>query len=405
MPTGAWGLAKVPEGVLLRIGEKCGAFELLLKGIVDDLERGGVTGAFDLYELPQVPQPPSLVDLVEARLRVNGERVPYYNYRWAADREALWRIVGACARWCLANRPDRGVTLQVGTMPVLPVRRGDDQEALLRDGIESTENLGYVVLRSIGVQRFRSLAVEPSAGRVTLVDGGSAIHRDGWGDAVQGLADVIRATSSEAVYGFVKRGSFTHEAEAGTSLTRDWPSQSGQMRDGEAFEDGNVPDAFGMQLLGPGFTGRVPTGPDWRQTMLDGERVLLEHADLDAWLRGPRLGDVLRRVSQPSADLLARARTDFAAILFREEMAGEARSRRHELRLRRPDLHLPDQLAKKVAGFATPLIGAHRVALVLHDRRVVEDVYIAWSHLVVSVAGKEEFDLSEDEIADVLERS
>jgi hypothetical protein len=319
LTAGAWNMAKVPEGVMLTVGEKCGAFELLLKRVAEDLEKKGLTGAFDLYELPEVPRPPKLTDLVEARLRVRGERVPQgYRHRWAAEPQALWRVASAGVGWCLENRADQTVTFQVRTIPPLPVRATDDVDALLREGIESAAGLGYVALRSIGADRFRSLAVEPSQGRVTLVAGGSSISANGWVDAVADLTELLRRTSGDLVYGFVKRGSFTQEAEAGWSLTRDWP-QPGPSKRGEAFEDGYVPDAFGIQLLGPAFAGRIPSGPDWGQTRLDGGRVLLEHREPEAWFRGPRLEDSLKGISTPSADLLTAARADFAAMLFRDE--------------------------------------------------------------------------------------
>src|SRR5207247_11368117 len=97
------------------------------------------------------------------------------HYRWAAAADALWRVVNAGARWCLENRPDRGVTLEAGTMPALPVRRADDPEGMLRDVIGSGTGMGTIALRSIGVDRFRSLAIEPSEGRVTLIEGGGVI--------------------------------------------------------------------------------------------------------------------------------------------------------------------------------------------------------------------------------------
>jgi hypothetical protein len=406
VPAGAWNLAKVPEGVLLTVGEKCGAFEALLQRVAAELERDGVTGALDLYELPEVPRPPSLTDLVEARLRVNGERAPQgYYYRWAADREALWRVASAGARWCLRSGPDRGVTLQVRTLPPLPVSSGDDEEALLREVLESAESLGHVVLRSIGADRFRSLAVEPSKGRVTLLDGGSAIHADGWREAVAELMELLRAASPDLVYGFVKRGALTHEAEAGYSLARDWPQpQQPGSGDGEAFEDRYAPDAFGIQLLGPGFTDRLPAGTDWRLTRLEGERVLVEHGDPEAWFRGPRLEDALKGVASPDAELRTGARADFASTLFREEIAAEARSRRQELRRRRPDVNISDRLAETLGGFSSPLIGIQRVALVLSDGQVIEDARVAWGRVLVSVAGSEEFEIIGEQISDVLPR-
>jgi hypothetical protein len=312
---------------MLTVGEKCEAFELLLGRVASVLERGGVTGAFGLYEVPQVARPPKLTDLLELRMRVNGERIPRgYKHRWAADLEALWRVVTTGVRWCVQNRADHGVSLTVSTLPPLPVRPSDNVEALLREGIAQAESLGTVVLRSIGANRFRSLAVEPSWGRVTLVDGGSALHGDGWVAAARELTDLVRATSGGLVYAFVKRGSYPHMAELGHSLEHDWPELPSRLSQlGEAFEDLYVPDAFGIQLLGTGFAGRIPTGSDWLQTRLDGERVLLEHRDLDLWLRGPRLEDALLGIKPPDADLLAAARADFAPLLFSDEIASDAR--------------------------------------------------------------------------------
>jgi hypothetical protein len=326
---GAWNLAKVPEGVMLTVGEKCGAFELLLGQVADELERGGATGAFDLYDVPQVSRPPTLTDLLELRMRVSGERVPmgHYKQRWAPDPEALWRVAAAGVRACLRNRADRGVSLQVSGLPPLPVLPSDDPEALLREGIAQAESLGTVVLRSIGADRFRSLAVEPSWGRVTLVDGGSALHGEGWVGAAREMTNLVRATSGDLVYAFVKRGSFAQMAELGNSLEHDWlelPSRRSQL--GEAFEDSYVRDVFGIQFLGPGFADRIPTGQDWLETRLGGDGVLLEHRDLGAWLRGPRLEDALLGVRPPDSELVAGARTDFASLLFSEEIASDART-------------------------------------------------------------------------------
>jgi hypothetical protein len=117
-------------------------------------------------------------------------------------------------------------------------------------------------------------------------------------------------------------------AELGHSLEHDWvelPARLSQF--GEAFEDQYVRDVFGIQLLGPGFADRIPTGPDWLQTPLDGRRTLVEHRDLDAWLRGPRLEDALRGIKPPDADLVSAARSDFAPLLFSDEIANDTRRR------------------------------------------------------------------------------
>jgi hypothetical protein len=314
---------------MLTVGEKCEAFELLLGRVARVLERADVTGAFGLYDVPRVSRPPKLNDLLELRMRVSGKRVPWGNYkqRWAADHEALWRVASAGIAVCLENQADRGVSLQVRTLPPLPVVPSDDVQALLREDIAQAEGLGTVVLRSIGANRFRSLALEPSWGRVTLVDGGSAIHGDGWVDAARELTGLLRATSGDLVYAFIKRGSFPHMAELGHSLEHDWqelPSRLSQR--GEAFEDHYVPDVFGIQFLGPGFADRIPTGADWLQTRLGGDGVLVEHRDLGAWLHGPRLEDALLGVRPPDSELVASARTDFATLLFSEEIPSDERT-------------------------------------------------------------------------------
>ncbi len=262
-------------------------------------------------------------------MRVSGKRVPWGNYkqRWAADQEALLRVASAGVALCLENPADRGMSLQVRTLPPLPVLPSDDVQELLREGIAQAEGLGTVVLRSIGANRFRSLAVEPSWGRVTLVDGGSAIHGDGWVVAARELTGFVRATSGDLVYAFIKRGSFAQMAELGHSLEHDWqelPSRPSQR--GEAFEDHYVPDVFGIQFLGPGFADGIPTGPDWRQTRLGGDGVLLEHRDLGAWLRGPRLEDAVLGVRPPDSELAAGARTEFASLLFSKEIPNEGRT-------------------------------------------------------------------------------
>jgi hypothetical protein len=67
-------------------------------------------------------------------------------------------------------------------------------------------------------------------------------------------------------------------------------------------------------------------GQDWLQTLLDGDRMLVEHRDLDAWLRGPQLEKALRGVGSPDDELLPAARADFAPLLFNKEIANDTRT-------------------------------------------------------------------------------
>jgi hypothetical protein len=49
-------------------------------------------------------------------------------------------------------------------------------------------------------------------------------------------------------------------------------------------------------------------------------------------------------------------------------------------------------------------MGAHRVALVLDDGTIIDDVVVAWGHEVVRVGGSDEFNVPLDRVVDVLGR-
>jgi hypothetical protein len=74
-----------------------------------------------------------------------------------------------------------------------------------------------------------------------------------------------------------------------------------------------------VQLLGPGYAGRVPESPAWRQESMDSAAVLLEHVDLPAWFDAPFVPFRNRawRVERPQPPaVLARARVELAPILY-----------------------------------------------------------------------------------------
>jgi hypothetical protein len=93
----------------------------------------------------------------------------------------------------------------------------------------------------------------------------------------------------------------------------------------EAFEDELVPDAFGLQLLGPGYAGRVPGQRDWITSGSGSGSVVLAHESPDAWFERSfaPFGGHRSTPTDPAdvPEVLARAREDFAEILFRDEVA------------------------------------------------------------------------------------
>ena len=75
----------------------------------------------------------------------------------------------------------------------------------------------------------------------------------------------------------------------GFSLAQDWvpiPRFHANSFIAPAFENALAPDAFGVHLLGTGYAGRVPSGPNWRATTVGPEAVVVEHVSPEAWFDG-----------------------------------------------------------------------------------------------------------------------
>ncbi len=396
---GEWDVARVPEGAMLIGGYKSDAFEELLQAIVEDLGREGVRGALDLYALPEVPSLPSGIGVIEARVRVLGRRVVNGRERWAADRVALDRVLEAATRWCLEARPDRGVTLRHAAMPTLLVRRCDSPYVRLRDAMGDA---AWTTLRSVGNDRFRSATVAPDEGRVKIVEGGPVVHRAGWRPSVAAVTEFLRVVAGDVVYGFARRVSRLADAEFPN--TRTDRLQTSQ-REAVAHEDRFAPDAFAIQLLGPGYAGRIPAGEDWRETDLGAGRALLEHVDPAPWFDEVTLEEALAGESVPGRGAVERARSDFAPILF-SDIPAEERARTHAWNVAHPYVRLSEEIVAKVRALPeTPYVGHWEVALVLRDGRVVEDVELGFAGSVVTrVAGEREFALDPDDVVDVLDR-
>ncbi|MDQ3822283.1 MAG: hypothetical protein M3321_03480 [Actinomycetota bacterium] len=328
--TGYVSFAPVREGVAVRIDEEPDDFEGLVRRIASGLEARGLEGALDVYERETV-EVPEFVDLLECRLRVAGDRFHYRgpNWGWRAEPDALDAAVDAGVRWCLANGPALPLSLAVSLVTPSPLGPDDDVRAYVRQALELTAELGVVRLTSAGPDRFRTLAVDRSKGRVSLIEGGATIPASGWEPSVRGLRKRLAEAAPWAVYGFVKRGSRRESAVHGGSLADDWvpvPHFLVGSYIADPFEDEYAPDAFALQLLGEGYAGRVPGEPDWQETPAGSRAVLVEHAAPEEWFDG-RLVPFGGYRSTPSPDevpipnLVTRARADFAEILFRDDIA------------------------------------------------------------------------------------
>jgi hypothetical protein len=93
-----------------------------------------------------------------------------------------------------------------------------------------------------------------------------------------------------------------------------------------AFEDLYAPDAFGAQLLGPGYADRLPTAPGWHTQNVADATALVQHVDPAAWFDAPfvPLGQLAQQ-NLPQPAVLTQARRDLAAILYSPGVLADAR--------------------------------------------------------------------------------
>lgn len=320
--TGHWTLAAISEGVLLRIDEEPADFKLLLQQIVANLDAQGIEGRLDVFEPEAQAAVPETRLLLECRLRVAGRREPRAvgKYAWRADPDALRATIDDAVKWCLEG--GRFIALGGRLMPPAPLDRDANARELLHAALSHAQHRGVVHLSAADGERFRMMAVDPSRGRVSLIDSHDDLDHE-WKRLHAGLKQVMSAVADQLVYGFVKTGTKPNAARLGTSLATDWPRITHFnpfARASEAFEDSFAPDAFGTQLLGPGYFGRIPAGPDWTAGHTTATHVLLEHVNPAAWYRAPLALPDMVAAPEHLPDVLVSARLDFAPILFTDDV-------------------------------------------------------------------------------------
>lgn len=325
---GHWSLAPSADGVTLLFDEGPANFGAFLQTVVRRLEELNIEGAFDLYSASP-DDVPETIDLLEARLRVAGarERVAYANYAWRADADALWHTAVSSLEWCRNHVSEAPLWLKVSTLPAAAFDRTAELTAELQQGLAQLTSAGIVKVTSIAPTGFRSAAIEPVSGRVTLIEGGLKLAEGAWRETLDSLLVALLQTSSRCVYGFVKRGQRRVAAELGWSLADDWPAAShydARILATQAFENEYAPDAFGIQFLGEGYKGRAPSADGWQLEPLD-RGVLLRHAEPARWFAEPLVvlserPSLAPPASPPVPDVLAIARDDFESILYRDEL-------------------------------------------------------------------------------------
>lgn len=277
-------------------------------------------------------------ELLECHLRVGGERrifvhpselelaqklgrkPPLGELRWFPDPDDLLLGIEAGLAW-VANPPSPGLWRVLVS--------NDWQTALSVDEARSR-----IAAAALGDQRlpiivwwesptvFRLLKVGLGAGDISLVEGGAALADGGWEQPYRALLEQLRSAATWAVYGYVKRGR-RPLAVLHSALTYDWVPAlhyGSHNLTNNVYEDVLAPDAFGAQLLGQGYAGRIPSDPDWEQVSLEDGATLVVHRDPEAWFGRPLPpvtpeDFIARDPAYPTPEVLVEARETFATIL------------------------------------------------------------------------------------------
>jgi hypothetical protein len=313
---GDWASMRVDEGVLLQVVE-CDDFAAVLPALAAELDRRGIEGALSVWERPVAVEPPRVASLFACRATVRGTREHESpgRYRLNPARDAHAEVLRAAVAWCQSLPRAGGYSLAYRGLVPVPVGPDEPITDRLAQAFGNNEHASFA---AFALTDFRIVYARPNSGRITLVGGAKPT-------TLEELVTLLRLHAPMLSYGSIWRGWNVYQALEDVTLPRDWPARPDHVPRGHrntraAFDDLFAPDAFGVQLLGPGYTGRVPRSPNWRREDVD-TATLLEHADRDAWFSAPFVPfDDYHEHEAPA--VLAAARTELAPILYTPGVLG-----------------------------------------------------------------------------------
>lgn len=315
--------------------ERYDLFRDMLRVLARDLSRSGHSGVISVAKTDskklRLPDPgvPALTAGLTLNLdpkRVEALRGPYNRTGWNADIEATRRVLGVLLSWVADGQG--ALAYETGARLKALSDLDTGRTLILAEFDRNEARVGVVTLHPGGFRR----VYFDSMGHVLVEIAGDS---ENWQSHVAMFADLIRQGQPWLRYAMVKRGlAPTFGYGQLMALVPAAPSRTVTGRSAHtrpAIEEHLVPDAFGLQMLGPGHLAQHPDISRWNVEEA-GAKVLVSAPDIAAWFAPlaievtlDALWDPRRwlQAATPHEQQLADARADFATVVMTDQSFDE----------------------------------------------------------------------------------
>lgn len=332
---GVGGVAATPKGPVVTIhglNDPEQARSLLL-ALADGIGNEGVGGALRAVPVFWTPvhNPDAALFGVVAGVGLKGHYDPQRPTFWIPAPGSLEAVMEVALGWC-------------------QIPGGKDYACAAWSNIEcSTEQRRALVRTSLGWGSTTTLVSALSPDEIRIVEFGyeGTVYfgrldpDDKWEPAVADLAGVLPSLADHVQYGVIRRACIV-QGVWDEFLAQRWPSSSPLLeeipRGGRTVVHHTLPDAHGVQLLGPDHKLPSALSEHWSITPAGRDSTLLTHLHPAAWYDGSV--EAWSRGLAPDPLTLQQARADLGSLLLTDERAQEAHRERFSLALP-PQIRLP----------------------------------------------------------------
>ncbi|GAA5189671.1 hypothetical protein GCM10023346_04890 [Arthrobacter gyeryongensis] len=307
---GQGGVAPYPLGPIVAIhrADSTARAGSLLEALAAGIEAQGVTGA--LRALPRehriVGRPGLDMSGFAAGVRLIGETDPEAINRLIVPVELMDALIDVALEWCQLPSGTHYVSTAWSHVKCTAGQR----KAVHKTGWDPYTSSSFACVN--GPDEIRIVAFEAWG----TVQFGRLDPDRRWEPAVADLADLLASLADQIEYGCVRRARLGNGSWQ-VFQDYDWPARP-HLSDSQFatfFLPRQVPDAYGVQVLGPGHQLPDPLAPIWTAQQVGSASTLLQHRDLPS-LFEDRL---------PEPDTLDEARRSLGPLLITTEQVFVAR--------------------------------------------------------------------------------